>query len=903
MAYFLNVDRFGNEVEGAKPLDVNLTAISYVPSATGNTQNLNSLVVDPNGNIWIIDFQGDAKKLNITPQLDVLLTVQPAPNPTGNTTNLNSVFKDAAGDTWIVDFNGDAIKVAIAPVPETITNITNTVSGHKIGTYTNESGVAVDINETVTSVATFSITGNTITLGYVDEAGTTNTKTLVVPADVVTTLTNALTAGNKIGTYTNESGAAVDLYETITSVNDFSIAGSVITLKYIDEAGVTNTKTLTLPAETAETVTTLTNALLTGNKIGTYTNESGTAVDINETITSVSELSILGNVITLKYIDEAGVTNTKTVTIPSDVVTTIASTITGHKIGTYTNESGTAVDINETVTSVSELSILGSVITLKYVDEAGVENTKTVTLPSAASETITTLTDAITGHKIGTYTNESGTAVDINETITSIGTITYNSATGVLTIPYTDEAGVVNNKTVTLPTPLNVLTTVQPTPTATGNTTNLNSSFKDAAGNTWIVDSNGDAIQAGSVAFKNLNEFHVDPNGSDVTGDGSQEKPFQTIGKAVSVAVGGDQVIVHAGVYNENLTLSNPNIALVGAQSEYGSLTQINGSVTVTASGTSVKIADIGINSVVHSGSAPLYLENVTVYTTFNSSSAGYVEISNSSIQDGAITKSAGIILIEESKIDNVNIIGTNTVGSVRNSYQDLNSTITYGAGTVYNIQNVQGGEVVVNAAAIALETAALVQGLSAEMAKEAESADFMKLGMLRPDLEASPTKIVTWDEATGRLEVSELSAVGDNYKTVSSTCQDIVSTGNITVTVEKGLAYTPLQDIILYHDANNHMHGEVVSYDAATGVLVMNVHQKTGSGNYCSWVANLDGIKVSEVSVSFGTSAPTSAGVEGDEYFITSNGTSTGTITAQYIYDATSSTWRQVTQVLCQDL
>lgn len=46
---------------------------------------------------------------------------------------------------------------------------------------------------------------------------------------------------------------------------------------------------------------------------------------------------------------------------------------------------------------------------------------------------------------------------------------------------------------------LDVLTTVQPTPTATGNTTNLNSTFKDANGDTWIVDSNGDAIKAGSA--------------------------------------------------------------------------------------------------------------------------------------------------------------------------------------------------------------------------------------------------------------------------------------------------------------------------------------------------------------------------------------------------------------------
>lgn len=48
--------------------------------------------------------------------------------------------------------------------------------------------------------------------------------------------------------------------------------------------------------------------------------------------------------------------------------------------------------------------------------------------------------------------------------------------------------------------PLDVLTTTQPTPTATGNTTNLNTSFKDSNGDTWIVDSLGDAVKAGSSA-------------------------------------------------------------------------------------------------------------------------------------------------------------------------------------------------------------------------------------------------------------------------------------------------------------------------------------------------------------------------------------------------------------------
>ncbi|MEE9362876.1 MAG: hypothetical protein V3U92_09800 [Cellulophaga sp.] len=84
-----------------------------------------------------------------------------------------------------------------------------------------------------------------------------------------------------------------------------------------------------------------------------------------------------------------------------ETTTTIANTITGHKIADYTNEiGGTAVDINET---------------------------------------ITTLTNTVTGHKIGDYNNESGGAsISINETVTTFSQ-NDGSATGEIT--YKDEGG------------------------------------------------------------------------------------------------------------------------------------------------------------------------------------------------------------------------------------------------------------------------------------------------------------------------------------------------------------------------------------------------------------------------------------------------------------------------------
>ena len=62
---------------------------------------------------------------------------------------------------------------------------------------------------------------------------------------------------------------------------------------------------------------------------------------------------------------------------------------------------------------------------------------------------VVTVADLITGHKIAKITVD-GIAYTINETITSIGALTYDNVTGLLSIPYTDETGTLNTKTVTV---------------------------------------------------------------------------------------------------------------------------------------------------------------------------------------------------------------------------------------------------------------------------------------------------------------------------------------------------------------------------------------------------------------------------------------------------------------------
>lgn len=63
------------------------------------------------------------------------------------------------------------------------------------------------------------------------------------------------------------------------------------------------------------------------------------------------------------------------------------------------------------------------------------------------------------------------------------------------------------------------LTTAQPTPTATGNTTNLNTIFRDATGAAWLVDDNGDAVQLSAAqTFANWSNVLTEPPATGNTG-------------------------------------------------------------------------------------------------------------------------------------------------------------------------------------------------------------------------------------------------------------------------------------------------------------------------------------------------------------------------------------------------
>jgi hypothetical protein len=77
-----------------------------------------------------------------------------------------------------------------------------------------------------------------------------------------------------------------------------------------------------------------------------------------------------------------------------------------------------------------------------------------------------------------------------------------------------------------------------------------------------FVRVHGTAVQA--ITVQALRNWHVATNGSDMTGDGSEPNPFATIQHGIDMASRGDTVLVHPGVYKENINFMGKNI-IVGS--------------------------------------------------------------------------------------------------------------------------------------------------------------------------------------------------------------------------------------------------------------------------------------------------------------------------------------------------
>ena len=398
-------------------------------------------------------------------------------------------------------------------------------------------------------------------------------------------------------------------------------------------------------------------------------------------------------------------------------------------------------------------------------------------------------------------------------------------------------------------------------PAATGNTGLLPRYEKLADGTVYLIDSAGRAEKVTSPAFREARRWYADPNGLD-TNTGANEAPFLTAQAAVTATTQAGTTVLNEGTYAA-VTMSVQNTALAGASGAYGSLSQIAGVTVSTASGTSNKISDLTITgNLERTGNAPLYVNNTTVSGNVTLAGTAYVEIRDSAIQDGSITQSgASTLFIEDSKLGTSTFSTANSVISLRNVTIDAGDKITIGAGVIYNLQDVTG-EVVIDPAAVSVEQAVLAQGGTTAQAEGAVTSHFMQVRMHTPDTEASPTKVVTWDEVTGELEISTLASINTGAPV---TVSDIPPTG------------TSIEGAI-------HL---VTDDGLPTGTVIEQYIYDVDSGTWIEMNRNAKSM------IQFGTAAPTGNGSwDGEEFLVTSTGTSTGTVTAQYVWDHQSEVW-----------
>lgn len=288
-----------------------------------------------------------------------------------------------------------------------------------------ENGGSASIILPVQTLTTLALNGNS--LEYIDEDN--NAKTIPLNVGKLTLGAN----GNSLD-YTDEVGVLTNIP---LNVGSLAFAPATRELTYTDEKG-----TPTVIALPAETITTITGTSETGNAIGVYENENGALVTINETITSISDAGD-GNV---TLTNETGAS----VTVPksdisdlgngtyrftngdgTDVIIDtngmdVTNLVVGNRIATVAEADGGSVDINETITTISD------------------EGDGNVTFTTEAGNTLTVAKSDITDNGDGTFTFDNGDGT----TVTFVGTDNQNAAQVALSPNIDVDGDSVNETTV-----------------------------------------------------------------------------------------------------------------------------------------------------------------------------------------------------------------------------------------------------------------------------------------------------------------------------------------------------------------------------------------------------------------------------------------------------------------------
>lgn len=109
---------------------------------------------------------------------------------------------------------------------------------------------------------------------------------------------------------------------------------------------------------------------------------------------------------------------------------------------------------------------------------------------------------------------------------------------------------------------------------------------------------------------------------------------------------------------------------------------------------------------------------------------------------------------------------------------------------------------------------------------------------------------------AANTIAVQAAGAIATASTNTNSTTSLVIGTGLQTLTVETGKALVPGMWILLAYpsDPSKNMTGQVTSYAAGTGALVLNVTAISGAGTYANWVGSVTGAPAAAANISRST-------------------------------------------------
>ena len=177
--------------------------------------------------------------------------------------------------------------------------------------------------------------------------------------------------------------------------------------------------------------------------------------------------------------------------------------------------------------------------------------------------------------------------------------------------------------------------------------------------------------------------WHVSIDGSDTTGDGSEGKPFATIQHGIDLSNSGDTVLVHPGVYRENINYKGKNI-LVGSlylttgDDDYILQTVIDGSrnghVVTIASGESPAAGLRGLTitrGYAHGSASPEY-HGGGIFCKDSSPTLTHLKV----VDNEAAQEGGGLYFVHCSPIIKDSMVSNNSAlggGGIRYSYGSVN--------------------------------------------------------------------------------------------------------------------------------------------------------------------------------------------------------------------------------------